>query len=392
MPGGSSHPGVPSDLLMLLVLLAGSFAMPLLAGRMRMPSAVLLIGFGLAVGPHGLGGLADTDLVGLLAEFGFMVLMFLAGLEIDFNEIRTRGIRSLAMVLSICVLVFGLSFLAAFALGLSPIFGLALGATSVGLPLAVLKESGRLRTSLGQQVILLGSVGEALTVIGMTLYYFGSRHGLSVDLLVALAKLVGVLAIAGLSLRFGMALAWWQPSRLAKLVEEHDGSEIGVRAALLVMMVFSMLAVWAGVEPIVGAFLAGALIAFVLRGKEILEEKLAVVGHGLLVPIFFVVVGVRFDPSSISWPNLALAGELLLATFLARLLPSLALLRQGIRTREMLGVASLLSAPLTLVVAIASLGAALGDLSSQETNTLILLAVLAGLVFPVAFRFLLTGD
>ncbi|MBW2702743.1 MAG: cation:proton antiporter [Deltaproteobacteria bacterium] len=380
--------GFSADLLMLLVLLGGAFLGPILSSRLRMPSAILLIGFGLLVGPHLLGWVKDTTVVAFLSEVGFILLMFLAGLEIDFNGIRRRGRNSLLLMFSICLVIFGLSFGAAFFLGLHPIFGLAMGATSVGLPLAVLKEMNRLRSPLGQQILLLGSVGEFLTVLGMTLFYFGARYGLSWELAFGLGKLVGVLLVAGLTLSIGNALAWWRPHSFSNLVATHESSEIGVRASLLIMVAFSSLAIWAGVEPIVGAFLAGALIAFVFRGKEVLEEKLSVVGHGLFVPIFFVVVGLRFDPAAVTGPNLLLAGQLLLAVFLARLLPSLSLIRQGLSPREMLGAVSLLSAPLTLVVAIAALGVNLGVINSRDNNTLILLAVMAGVIFPVLFRLL----
>jgi len=382
--------GSHADLLALLLLTAGSFLMPLVSSRIHVPSAVLLIGYGIVMGPDGLKLIQDGGVVRFLYEVGFIVLMFLAGMEIDFNRIRQRGGWALLGMLALCASIFAFSFLASWLLSLHPIYGLALGATSVGLPLAVLRESNQLRSRLGQHIILLGSVGEFLTVIGMTLFYFASRYGFSVELAWGLGKLIGVLAVAGLTLRAFMAFAWWRPERFSKMVEEEEQSEIGVRAALLLMMAFSMLAIAAGVESIVGAFLAGALIAFVLRGKEVLEEKLAAVGHGLFVPIFFVVVGMRFDVDMLNGPSLLLAGQLLVAAFLVKGLPSLILLRQGLDFRQMLGTASLLSAPLTLMVAIAVLGNELGVLGGYGLSTLIVLAVASGVVFPVIFR-LLTG-
>ena len=382
--------GLHADLLSLLLLLLGSFLMPLLSARIHVPAAVLLIGYGLLVGPQLLGWVPDHEVVGFLYEVGFIVLMFLAGMEIDFNGLRRRGKGALLVFLGICLAVFALAFLAAFLLGLHPVFGLALGATSVGLPLAILKETGRLRTRTGQEIILLGSVGEFLTVIGMTLFYYASRFGLSLELLWGLGKLAGVLLISGLALRALTAVAWWHPFSFSKLVKTDEESEIGVRAALLAMMLFSMLAIAAGLESIVGAFVAGALIAFVLRGKEVLEEKLAVVGHGLFVPIFFIVVGLRFDPGAITVEGLGLFGLLLLAVFLVRLLPGLALIRQGLSVRGMFSAVSLLSAPLTLMVAIAALGLQLGALDPEGQSTLILLALGSGVVFPVVFRQILT--
>lgn len=380
--------GIHDELLMLLVLVSGSLVVPLLAGQLRLPSSVLLIAYGLAVGPHGLGWLRDMATVGFLYEVGFIMLMFLAGMEIDFNNIRQRGRKALLVVLIMCGATFALAFLGASWAGLGPIYGLAFGATSVGLPLAVLKETHNLRTPVGQSVMLVGSMGEFLTVIGMTVYYFGARHGLSLALLVGLGKLLGMLALSALVLRTMVALAWWRPGRFSRLVDEEDASEIGVRTAMVLMMVFSLLAVASGLEPIVGSFVAGALISFVLRGKDVLEEKLSVVGHGLFIPLFFAVVGMRFDPRVVTLPNLALAGKFMAGMLGVRLLPGVGLLWLGSTPRQTLAVSAILSAPLTLLVAIAALGLELGAVDQAGEGTLVLLAALSGVVFPLLFRLL----
>ncbi len=377
--------GASSDLVVLFALLAGSAAMPLLAARIHVPGAVLLIAWGVAVGPHGLGIVLDSPVERFLSQLGFILLMFLAGLEIDVNGLRRRGSRALWVLGGVALLVLLLSMLLALGLGLGPIQGLALGAISVGMPLAVLKETGLLRTRLGQDILILGSIGEFLTVVAMTLLDLGLRHGASTAFLGGLLRLVGFLAVAVLALRILTALAWWHPETATRLVGEQ-ASEIGVRASLLVMATFSVIALLAGVEPIVGAFLAGALIAVVLRGKEVLEEKLSVVGHGFLVPIFFVGVGIRFDPGVITPASMAVVGGLLLAVFLSRAVPALLLLGQGTTLRNALATAALLSCPLTLVVAIATLGADLGVIDARARGTLVLLGMASAVVFPLAFR------
>jgi Kef-type K+ transport system membrane component KefB len=376
------------DLLSLLVLLAGSLVMPLISGQIRVPSAVLLILYGIAVGPHALGAVHDSAVIEFLYELGFIVLMFLAGMEIDFNRIRQRGRQGLLVIVIVCLTVFLLAFVMAFLMGLHTIYGLVLGAMSVGLPLAVLKESGHLRSATGQMVILVGSVGEFLTVVGLTIFYFFSRYGFSLGLLWGLARLAAMLALSGLSLRTLVALAWWHPYRFSRIVAQDDASEIGVRTTLVLMLAFSLLAILAGLESIVGAFVAGALIAFVLRGKDVLEEKLAVVGHGLFIPIFFMIVGLRFEPAAVTLSNLMLAGEMVLATLVIRTLPCLLLLTQGLQHKGTLAVASLLSAPLTLVIAIASVGQELGVVDLPARGTLVVLALLAGILFPVLYRVL----
>lgn len=378
--------GHHTAILELLVLVAASFVAPLLSGLVHVPSSVLLILLGIVVGPHALGLVDQHEVPLFLAEVGFIVLMFLAGLEIDFNQIRQRGLGSLLLMTGICVAISVAAILAAVVLGLRPAHALALGAMSVGLPLAILKESGHVRGRLGQTIILVGSVGELLTIVGMTLYYFLARYGVSLELVTGLGQMLAVFVLAGLVLRTLAAAAWWWPGRFAAMVAEEDGSELGVRASLLLMVAFSTIALLADVESIVGAFMAGAVIAFVLRGKKVLEEKLSVVGHGLFVPIFFLMVGVKFEPSVVTLETVAFAFELLALSFLVKAVPGLFLLREGLSLREAVSASVLLSAPLTLVVAIAGVGEEVGALDEAGTGTLVVLAILSGVVFPVTFR------
>ena len=379
--------GVGSSLYVFLALLGGAALMPLLAARLRIPAPVLLILYGVLIGPHGLNMVHNSPVEGFLSELGFILLMFLAGLEIDFNGLRLRGPRTIAVLGVVSAMVVGLSMLAAWRMGMPVIQGLALGAISVGMPLALLKDSGHLRTGPGQNILLLGSIGEFLTVIAMTLVDLGLRHGATLAFLGGCLQLMGFLAVAGLVLRLLVALAWWRPETFGGLVREH-ASELGVRASLFAMAAFSVIAMMAGVEPIVGAFLAGTLIAFVLRGKEVLEEKLSVVGHGLFIPIFFVGVGLRFDPNVITGPNLQLAAILLVVVFTFRLVPSLLLVGIGLRWNEIVASSALLSCPLTLMVAIATLGAEVGVLDETQKGTMVLLAIASGVLFPLVFRWL----
>ncbi|HSA23322.1 MAG TPA: cation:proton antiporter, partial [Myxococcota bacterium] len=101
--------GADQHLLSFLVLVAGAAGIPLLAGRLRIPSPVLLVGFGLLVGPQVLGWLHVDEVTGFLGELGRIVLMFLAGMEIDFNGLAARGGRELLWLLAGCLGAFGLA-------------------------------------------------------------------------------------------------------------------------------------------------------------------------------------------------------------------------------------------------------------------------------------------
>jgi Kef-type K+ transport system membrane component KefB len=140
-------------------------------------------------------------------------------------------------------------------------------------------------------------------------------------------------------------------------------------------------------EPILGAFLAGALFTFVFREKGILETKLSGLGHGFFIPVFFIHVGVSFDLEALADPAiLPLLVQVLAMSFLVKLLASLPLAFLGFRPRQIAGAALLLATPLTLLVAIAALGLELGVLNELESAAVILTAAISALLFPTVFR------
>ena len=371
----------------LLIIALGAFVVPLLSGRIGVPAAVGEIAFGMLVGPYVLGVVAETEFFGFLAEFGFAFLMFLAGLELDFANLERKGGRVLWLSLGIATLTIGLAFLAADRMGWSPFWGIVLGATSIGLVLVTLRETGTARSDFGQTVILVGSVGEFLTIIIATLYNIVFRFGFGLAFVGELIRLVAVFVIAYLVLRTLRLLVWWFPSQFSRMIDIEDPSEVGVRAGLALMIAFVAVSELLGMEAILGAFLAGALFSFVFREKGILETKLAGVGHGFFIPIFFIYVGVSFNLGALG--NLEiypLMARILILSLLVKSVASILLALMHFGPRKIAGASLLLATPLTLLVAIAALGLELGALSEIESASVILVAVISSLLFPTAFK------
>jgi trk system potassium uptake protein TrkA len=276
-------------------------------------------------------------------------------------------------------------------LDLSVVQTLALGATSVGLPVAILQETGQLKTPLGATIMLLATLGEFIVILVITGYELLVRFGLAPAALVEVGKLAALFVIATLVIRWSRALVWWYPDRFERLVVHHDAAELGVRVALMLMLAFVIVAAGLGVEQILGAFIAGVLFAFVLREREALERKVAALGNGLFIPIFFVLVGVRFHPGSLSWHRLGEAGLLLVVAGVVKLGPLLFLGHPELGLRQRAAAAALLSAPLTLVVAITAVGERLGLLDAGDQATLLLLALFLSILYPLIFRLLAAG-
>lgn len=374
------------DLPALLMLLGVSVIGPVVAVRLKLPTPVILMLAGIVLGPAGIGVLRDLPTVAFLSEFGFLLLMFMAGMEIDFDGLRAEGLRALATPL---LLVAGV-FAGAVGIGALAHFGvveiLAISAMSVGMPIAVLKETRHDATALGKHVLLTASIGEFAAILAVTGLEVATTPGTKWTVAVEVMKVTSLFVGSALLIRWARALVWWYPEPFRRLIAHRDVAEMGVRVGLVVMLAFVAIAAVAGVEPILGAFIGGALIGFVLRQKHALEDKIAALGNGLFIPVFFVVVGMRFEASSLD--RHAIQAAVLMALFLGatRLLPSLLFAPKGMSLRRRVAAGSLLSAPLTLVVAIGTIGGDLGLLSKPKQATLVLVAMLVSVVFPTVFR------
>jgi Kef-type K+ transport system membrane component KefB len=182
---------------------------------------------------------------------------------------------------------------------------------------------------------------------------------------------------------------WWYPEKFERLFSSHDPDEMGIRTTLALMFVFVGLSLALDIEPILGAFLAGTVFALVFRHRGELERGLKGFSYGFLIPIFFINVGIRFDLGALFEPGqLTQAGLLIGVAVLIKLVPAMILFLARIRAREVFAAGFLLSARLSLVIAIASLGVRLQLLDSGMQASVILLALVTATLSPVAFRIL----
>jgi Kef-type K+ transport system membrane component KefB len=371
----------------LLLLAAGAFFIPLLSERVHVPAAVGEILYGILIAEHGLGLIAESQFTHFLGDFGFAFLMFLAGLEIDFVDLERLGRKGLSLVGIAAASVFLLSFGLVSIMSLPIFYVLVLSAMSLGLALVALRDTELGATRLGQSILVAGSFGEFLTIVLLTVTDLSALHGTGLDLALGLVKLGLVFVVAYILLVVLRTLVWWHPKSFERIVRSQDSSEIGIRASFAMMLAFIAVAALLGVEAILGAFVAGALMSFVFREKEVIEEKMSAFGFGFFVPIFFIEVGTRFDFSTVFQQEfVALLAFFLVAGFVVRAAPMLLFRFLGLSFREILSTGIILSAPLTLLIAISQVGLHTGLIDSTASATIVLYAVVGGILFPVLFR------
>lgn len=379
--------------LLLMAVAFGAFVMPFISRRFMLPTAVGEIAYGLVLGMVFSWQPADAELVRFLGELGFIVLMYLAGLEINFEKIKESPRLDLWLYVVMFGLVTVLSFGIAWLLGQSPVFGLVYMTTAVGLLFPVLKETGLLQQALGQRLLIMGSIGEVFALIGFTLLAIYVKSGISLDALVHIGQIVLFLLFAYCFHRLLDYLTWWFPGLIGPFLRTGDSSETGVRANLANMFIFVALAAMMGLKLIVGAFLGGMLFGLVFKEREAIMEKIGAFGYGFLVPVFFIEVGLRFDPRLFLDLNVLLMAGLVSVIMLAvRYVASPVLLFSSMRLEEVLLVPSAMAFPLTLLVAISTYALEGKLIPPAQAAALLLAAILTALVYPLMFRLQLAGD
>ena len=373
----------------LLIVAAAGLLAPLALGffpRVRLPAIVLEIVLGIVIGPSGLGWVEPDPAVSVLALVGLAFLLFLAGLEFDAERLRGR-------IVGFAAVGFGVSFVIAFVLGIglnagglvkSPLFvAIVLVASSLGVIFPVLKDSGTIGGSFGQLVITSASIAEFGSIILLSLFFSSTGAASTAGVLILLGGFGLVLALVGL------AIAGFERSMsLAHVVRglQDATAQIRVRAAFVLLIGFSALADEVGLETILGAFAAGALLSLLDRDDvthPLFRTKLEAVGFGVFIPIFFVTSGLRFDLAALfaSASTVARVPLFLLAIYLARGLPALLYVRLLGRAQAVI-VGILQATSLPFVVAATQIGLGLGVVSRASAAALVAAALLSVAISP----------
>jgi Kef-type K+ transport system membrane component KefB len=372
----------------LLVVALIAVAAPLVARaipKIKIPAVVLEIVAGIVVGPSVLGWVDIDQPITVLALVGVAFLLFLAGLEIDLLQLRGQLLR-------LTLAGFGSTLMLGVGAGLvfdaagwvaSPLFlAIALSATSLGLVVPVLKDAGLTEQPVGQFTIAGATVADFGAVLLLS-FLFSETEGGAASRLTTVALFVAVIAAVAIALT---------RARRSQRIEgvlvalQDTTAEIRVRIAVAILIGFVALAASIGLEAILGAFLAGAVLALVDRDTAThpnFRPKLEAVGYGFVIPVFFVTSGLRFDLDALTANPSALARVplFLAALFAVRFLPAL-LYRRRLGA-DGAAVAGLLQATsLPFIVTAAEIGVAIGAISSVTAAALISAGLLSVLVFP----------
>jgi len=374
----------------LLIVVAAGVLAPLVLGffpLIRLPAIVLEIVLGIVIGPSVLGWVKPDLPVSILALIGLAFLLFLSGLEIDVERLR-------GPILKLTAFGFAVSFAIAIVIGIglhaggfvkSPLFvAIVLVATSLGVIVPVLKDSGNISSSFGQLVIAAASIADFGAIILLSVFFSGRGSTSTAGTLILLGVFGLVVALVGLAIagvEHSMSLA-----RVLRRLQDTT-AQIRVRAAFLLLIAFTALADSVGLETILGAFAAGALLSLIDRDDAMTHPqfrlKLEAVGFGVFIPVFFVTSGVRFDLNALfaSTSTVARVPLFLIAIYLARGLPAFVYVRLLGRSRAVIaGVLQATSLP--FIVAATQIGVQLGVVTRASAAGLVAAGLLSVIISP----------
>jgi Kef-type K+ transport system membrane component KefB len=374
----------PSELLLIAFV---AMLAPLLAelpSGVRLPVVVLEVILGILIGPHVLNLASPIGMVGTLGELGLAFLLFMVGLEIDFEKIRGRPL-SLAVggwFLTFLLAMVCMSFFNAIGLIESPIIlaATALSTTAFGVLAPILRDRGELNTDFGKYIVATAAVGEfgPLVIISLLLI---PTHDTFLHTLFVVTFIIIALIVANIALQM----------RSSPLIEKlahtmQSSGQLPVRICILLQVLLVTLAAKFGLNIVLGAFTAGMVVGLTIKGNEgeLLRHKLDAIGYGFLIPIFFIVAGMNFEVSALWSAPLAPIQVALLSCLLIliRGVPMF-LYKNELTPEEKIPFVFYSATGLPLIVIISQIGVSSGLMPEDRAAILVSAGMISVLLFPI---------
>lgn len=370
----------------MLVVFASAKLMAELCERFGQPGIVGEILAGILIGPHVLGWMSPNTVLAVLADLGVMFLLFRVGLEVKSSDLLKVGGTALLVAVAGVVLPFvlGWAIMTAWGYrGIEAIFtGAAMVATSVGITAQVLSAKGLLNERASRIILAAAVIDDVLGLLVLALVSSLAKGSVNV---------LDLALTAAMALGFTILVAKWGTRTMDRVVPRVKAkmSLVESQFALSMAMLFglALLAVYAGVAAIVGAFLAGMALS------ESVDHRVHQLSDGvteLLVPFFLVGIGLHFDVTAFrEGGTILLAAVILVAAIFSKFVGcGLGAIALGRTDAVRVGVGMVPRGEVGMVVA--QIGLAMGVMAASVYGIVVFMSVATTLVAPpllkVAFR------
>lgn len=371
-------------MLYLAIILLATKLLGDLFVRLGQPSVLGKLLAGILIGPAVLGWIHPNEFISIFSEIGVLLLMFMAGLETDLDQLRKNWKSAFAVAVGGIILPFVGGYGAAVLFGLSNnqslFLGLLLCATSVSISVQTLKEMNRLNTREGTTILGAAVVDDVIVVVmlAVMMSLLGTGHDISLGLLIGKKVLFFIVAIVVGWLAVPWFLKFFAPLRVTESV---------ISGALIVCFTLSYFADLMGVAAIIGAFAAGIAVSQT-PFKHDVEDRLEPIAYSIFVPVFFVSIGLNITFEGVT-SQLVFMIVISIVAILTKLLGGgLGARMTGFNTRSSLAIGSGMISRGEVALIIAATGLESGLLLQKYFTSVVIVVIVTTLVTPLMLKLL----
>ena len=344
---------------------------PFIAKYLKLPTTPIEIILGSILGYFGF--LHEEHLFDIVAEFGFLYLMFIAGTEINLKNVLKTPIHLMRKVILYLLILYAFSIAFSLYVNVGNIFMVLLPLISVGLVASLAKEYGK--TSWLELSMTAGGIGEVVSIVFLTITSAALRDGFGLHLFQTIMALIAFILFMFIIFRAAGLIFWWFPQISTALMPYQDNKEQDIRLSMGIFSLLIAAMLFLKLELAFGAFLAGIFIPTFFDHKHELPEKLASFGFGFLIPIFFIHIGTAFHLE-----QLTTDGLILKAFYIALVMIAMRVIASLVFIKELNFIDSILmglshSMPLTLLIAMATLAFSANSIDELHYYAFILAAL-----------------
>jgi Kef-type K+ transport system membrane component KefB len=371
------------EILIIISISLIIFTSPLVSKLLKLPTIPVEIMMG-AIAAY-LAFITEHPIFHLVAELGFLYLMFLAGLEIDLKKLLSISPTMLKKSLLYNVVLFSSSILITFYFDLGKIFIVILPLISIGVLAALKKEYGD--TEWIKMAFIVGLIGEILSIFALTTVSAALEFGVGANFYKTMTLFILFLLAMLMVYKLFHNLIWWFPEIKNYLMPQKDHQEQDIRISMAIFFLMITVMMYLHLEIAFGAFIAGIFITtFFEEHNKQLPQKLEHFGFGWLVPIFFISVGASLEIEALlDWDLVIKAFLITFAMIVIRLLASLLFIKEmGWNKFFMLGLSHAM--PLTLLIAVSTIAYNNHTITQEYYYAFILASILEVLLVMVVIR------
>ncbi|MGG1516931.1 cation:proton antiporter [Paenibacillus oryzisoli] len=362
--------------LLLILLLTKIFGhITTLLGQ---PSVLGKLLIGIIIGPAFFGWIESNDFIHYFAEIGVILLMFIAGLETDLEQLKQTWKSAFAVAIGGIILPFLGGYAAADAFGLNHNYSLFMGvvfsATSVSISVQVLKDLNRLNSREGTTILGAAVVDDVLVVIllAVMMSFLGAGTAVSLGMLISKKIIFFIITVI---------VGWFVVPRFMKILERITVTEPVITMALVVCFAFAYFADLMGMAAIIGAFAAGISISQT-SFKNTVESKIEPIAYSIFVPVFFVSIGLNVSFKGIG-NQIGFIIVLTVVAVLTKLIGgALGARITGMNNRSALAVGSGMISRGEVALIIASAGLQAKLLPNEYFTSVVITVILTTLIAP----------